>query len=89
MLLAGPAGMGGALCIDPEAASFKKGIMKNNGIKNGRASEPYNKILVNHWRWLEARGYKQQATSCKLQAASLTRKLYNVIESYKVKEKVK
>ena len=32
---------------------------------------------------------KQQATSCKLQAASLTRKNYNVIQSYKLKEKVK
>ena len=39
------------------------------------------KALVNHWRWLEAQGpsYKQQATSCKLQAASLTRRLYGVI----------
>ena len=37
------------------------------------------KILINHWRWLEARGYKQQAASCKRQAASLTRKNYNVI----------
>ena len=55
------------------------------------AGKEYNKILVNHWRWLEAQGpsYKQQATSCKQQAASLTRKLYNVIESYKLKEKVK
>jgi len=47
------------------------------------------RILLNHWRWLEAQGpsYKQQATSCKLQAASLTRKNYNVIQSYKLKEK--
>jgi hypothetical protein len=32
------------------------------------------KILINHWRWLEAQGpsYKQQAWSRKLQAASLT-----------------
>jgi hypothetical protein len=46
-------------------------------------------ILVNHWRWLEAQGpsYKQQASSCKRQAASLTRKNYNVIKSYKLKEK--
>ena len=36
-------------------------------------------VLINHWRWLEANGYKQQASSCKLQAASLTRKLYNDI----------
>jgi hypothetical protein len=33
-------------------------------------------ILVQHWRWLEANGYKQQA-------ASLTRKNYNVIQEYK------
>jgi hypothetical protein len=36
-------------------------------------------ILINHWRWLEANGYKQEAASCKLQAASLTRRLYGVI----------
>ena len=45
------------------------------------------KVLINHWRWLEANGYKQQATSCKLQAASLTRKHYNDIISYKKKDK--
>jgi hypothetical protein len=36
-------------------------------------------ILINHWRWLQVNGTKQQAASCKLQAASLTRKNYNVI----------
>ena len=48
------------------------------------------RILLNHWRWLEAQGpsYKDQAASCKLQAASLTRKHYNDIVSYKLKEKV-
>ena len=45
------------------------------------------KILINHWRWLEANGYKQQAASCKLQAASLTRKNYNVIGEYRRKKK--
>jgi hypothetical protein len=47
------------------------------------------RILINHWRWLQQQGpsYKQQAASCKLQAASLTRKLYNDIVSYKLKEK--
>ena len=42
-------------------------------------------ILINHWRWLEAQGpsYKQQAASCKLQAASLTRQHYNDILQYK------
>ena len=46
-------------------------------------------ILINHWRWLEANGYKQEASSCKRQAASLTRKSFNVIKSYKIKEKGK
>jgi hypothetical protein len=45
-------------------------------------------ILINHWRWLEANGYKKEASSCKRQAASLTRKNYNVIVSYKLKEKL-
>ena len=47
------------------------------------------KILVHHWRWLMDQGpsYKHQAASCKLQAASLTRQNYNVIVSYKLKEK--
>jgi hypothetical protein len=44
-------------------------------------------ILINHWRWLEANGYKKEAASCKRQAASLTRLNYNVITSYKIKEK--
>jgi len=45
------------------------------------------KVLINHWRWLEANGYKQQAASCKRQAASLTRKNYNVTQSHSIKEK--
>ena len=36
-------------------------------------------ILINHWRWLAANGYKQQAASCKRQAASLTRQQYCVM----------
>ncbi len=46
-------------------------------------------ILLHHWRWLEAQGpsYKQQAASAKRQAASLTRKHYSDIVSYKLKEK--
>ena len=46
-------------------------------------------VYVQHARWLEAQGpsYKQQAASCKRQAASLTRQNYNVIVSYKRKEK--
>jgi len=45
------------------------------------------KVLVQHWRWLLANGYKKEAASCKRQAASLTRLNYNVIVSYKLKEK--
>ena len=46
------------------------------------------RILLQHARWLEAQGpsYKQQAASCKRQAASLTRLHYNDIVSYKLKE---
>jgi hypothetical protein len=46
-------------------------------------------VYVQHARWLEAQGpsYKLQAASCKRQAASLTRLNYNVIVSYKLKEK--
>ena len=57
--------------------------------KSNRAGSESIQILLNHWRWLEAQGpsYKDQAASCKRQAASLTRKNYNVIKSYKLKEK--
>jgi hypothetical protein len=41
------------------------------------------KILIEHWRWLQVNGTKQQASSCKRQAASLTRKNYNDIQEYK------
>jgi hypothetical protein len=41
------------------------------------------KILINHWRWLEANGYKRQAASCKQQASSLTRLKYNDIQEVK------
>ena len=53
------------------ASSNKKGYMNRE------------KILIEHWRWLQVNGTKQQAASCKLQAASLTRKNYNVIQEYK------
>ena len=48
------------------------------------------KALVNHWRWLKDQGpsYKLQAASCKRQAASLTRRHYKDIVSYKIQEKV-
>ena len=56
---------------------------KKSGLERAR-------VLLNHWRWLRDQGpsYKHQATSCKQQAASLTRQNYNVIVSYKLKEKV-
>ena len=43
-------------------------------------------ILIQHWRWLQVNGTKQQAASCKRQAASLTRKNYNVIGVYRRKK---
>jgi hypothetical protein len=48
------------------------------------------RVYLGHWRWLEAQGpsYKLQAASCKRQALELTRLNYNVIVSYKLKEKV-
>jgi hypothetical protein len=51
----------------------------------GRRKDIMNrqKILIEHWRWLQVNGSKQQAASCKQQAASLTRKNYNVIQEYK------
>ena len=47
------------------------------------------RVYLQHWRWLLDQGpsYKQQAASCKRQAASLTSLNYNVIVSYKLKEK--
>jgi len=47
------------------------------------------RVFLQHARWLEDQGpsYKRQASSCKRQAASLTRLNYNVIVSYKLKEK--
>ena len=42
-------------------------------------------ILINHWRWLEANGYKKEASSCKRQAASLTRQHYRIIKEYENK----
>ena len=57
--------------------------------KSSRAGSENVPILIGHWRWLQAQGpsYKDQATSCKLQAASLTRLHYKNIVSYKLKEK--
>jgi len=57
--------------------------------KVNRSGSESTQILINHWRWLQEQGpsYKQQAASAKRQALSLTRKNYNVIQSYKLKEK--
>jgi len=55
-----------------------------------KKSEPERaRILLQHARWLEAQGpsYRAQAINCRSQAASLTRLNYNVIVSYKLKEK--
>ena len=57
--------------------------------KAQRAGSESVQILLHHWRWLMDQGpsYKHQAASAKRQAASLTRLNYNVIVSYKLKEK--
>jgi len=57
--------------------------------KVNRSGSESAQILVNHWRWLRDQGpsYKHQAASAKRQALSLTRKDYNVIVSYKLKER--
>ena len=57
--------------------------------KSNRAGSESTQILLHHWRWLMDQGpsYKPQAASCKRQAASLTRKHYKDIVSYKIKEK--
>jgi len=53
-----------------------------------RPGLPMAKMFLGHARWLEDQGpcYKQQAASCKRQAASLTRLNYKVIVSYKIQE---
>jgi len=58
--------------------------------KAQRAGSESVQILLHHWRWLMDQGpsYKQQAASAKRQAASLTRKNYNVMLSYKRKDKI-
>jgi len=58
-------------------------INHKKGIMTRRKGSESIKALINHWRWLEANGYKRQAASCKRQAASLTRKYYNDIQEIK------
>jgi hypothetical protein len=60
---------------------------KNNKIR--KSGSESIRVLINHWRWLEANGYKQQAASCKRQAASLTRLHYNDIQEIKGERYVK
>jgi len=57
--------------------------------KTNRAGSESIQILLHHWRWLRDQGpsYKHQAASAKRQAASLTRKHYSDIVSYKRKDK--
>ena len=57
--------------------------------KAHRAGSESVQILLNHWRWLMDQGpsYKHQAASAKRQAASLTKKHYSDIVSYKRKDK--
>jgi hypothetical protein len=64
-------------------------LKKNKVSKVNRAGSESIPILIGHWRWLMDQGpsYKHQAASAKRQAASLTRKHYNDIVSYKLKEK--
>jgi len=54
-----------------------------------RPGIPMAKVYLGHARWLEAQGpsYKHQAASAKRQALELTRLNYNVITSYKRKDK--
>ena len=82
LLIPGPIG---ARCVTVDHLRLDLGSEK--GIMSRRIDNPV--ILINHWRWLEANGYNRQAASCKRQAASLTRKHYNDIVSYTIKEKVK
>jgi len=56
-------------------------LVQKKGIMTRKIGNPV--ILINHWRWLEANGYKRQAASCKRQASSLTRKYYNDIQEVK------
>jgi hypothetical protein len=42
-------------------------------------------ILINHWRWLEANGYKKEAS----RAASLTRRQYRIIKEVERKNENK
>ena len=74
LALAGPVGMGRALCVDPEAAS-KKGIMKIEiNLKNVSREEieELKKYLEeNCWDWK----VEPQAASFKRQASSLTNKI--------------
>jgi hypothetical protein len=55
--------------------------------KIGRSGSESIQVLVNHWRWLAANGYEQEAASCKRQAASLTRKDYRIINDYEKDKK--
>ena len=75
-----------AMAIKIKHAGFNLTGRRKDIMRNGSESI---RVLINHWRWLEANGYKKEATSCKLQAASLTRKNYNVIGESRRKKSCK
>jgi hypothetical protein len=64
-------------------------LVQKGKFMSRRPGRGMQKVYIGHLRWLQDQGpsYKQQAASCKLQAASLTRLNYNVIVSYKRKDK--
>jgi len=66
-----------AMAIKIKHAGFNLTGRRKDIMRNGSESI---RVLINHWRWLRANGYKKEATSCKLQAASLTRKNYRIIK---------
>jgi hypothetical protein len=68
------------------ASTLKLQARKEFMARNGSESI---QVLINHWRWLEANGYKQQAASCKRQAASLTRRQYRIIKEVERKNENK
>ena len=56
-------------------------LVQKGKFMSRRPGREMQKVYIGHLRWLQDQGpsYKQQAASCKRQAASLTRDLYCVI----------
>ena len=59
------------------------GLITSGRKMSRRPGPAMARVYLQHWRWLQ-----EQGPSYKHQAASLTRDLYCVIQSYKLKEKV-